>query len=151
MKRLFLICIIALIASCSRTDMDSNQIKYINNSGVEIRIKGLSMGNDDIFTAQIPNGETYTLKPYNGFAGMSGIKDGGLMFCDTAYIYYGEERMMMFTNDRESEMFSHPSNPISGINYECICIKKNKLYEQVFTFTREMYDAATPIDQPAEE
>ena len=152
MKRIFLICIIALIASCYRTDTESCQLKYVNESGVDIRIKGLIAGDsDDIFAIQIPNGKTYTLSPFNCFAGAELIEQAGLAFCDTAYIYYGEERMMMFTNDRESEIFSHPSNPMSGINYEYICIKKNKLYEQVFTFTREMYDAATPIDQPAEE
>ena len=152
MKRIFLICIIALIASCYRTDTESCQLKYVNESGVDIRIKGLIAGDsDDIFAIQIPNGKTYTLSPFNCFAGAELIEQAGLTFCDTVYIYYGEERMMMFTNDRESEIFSHPSNPISGINYEYICIKKNKLYEQVFTFTREMYDAATPIDQPAEE
>ena len=151
MKRIFLISIIALITSCYyRTDTESNQIKYVNESGVDIRIKGLVAGSsDDVLTVQISDGESYSFKPYNEFAGALDVKERGLWGCDTAYIYYGEERMMMYTNKIES--LHQADNPISGLGYKIVCIKKNKLYAEVFTFTREMYDAATPINTPTEE
>ena len=61
----------------------------------------------------------------------------------------------MYTNyldrDSDSDSDSDMDNPIFGISYNRNCIKRNKLDEWVFTFTPEMYDAATPINAPAEE
>ena len=149
-KRIFLISIIALTASCYRTDTETNLIKYVNESGVDIRIKGLVEGDsDEVLTIQIPDGKSYSFEPFNEFAGALEVKQRGLLGCDTAYIYYGEERMMMYSNKTES--LRQADNPISGLGYKSVCIKKNKLYAEEFTFTRAMYDAATPIDHPAEE
>ena len=57
--------------------------------------------------------------------------------------------MMMYTNKTES--LRQADNPISGLGYKLVCIKKNKLYAEEFTFTYEMFQAATPINAPAEE
>lgn len=108
--------------------------EYINNSGVDIEI--ITYNDDDRHSYKIANTDTITL---SFCANRRNLKhDKNFMFrADSIKVIYNEERI------------SRMSYPLL-ISYPTITdeiSKRGYVHAEPFTFTREMYDAATPIDQ----
>ena len=149
MKNIILLTIITLgIVSCNVDKFTPVfiQHKYANQSGADIRLYGIGEQYTNgvfMFNEQIPDGQTLALDVMQ--VGKGNLRDYGLTICDSVSILFNENKVLTFT------MNSSPFNPLIPSNYECIHVKQGDYYIYEFTFTREMYDAATPIVPPTEE
>ena len=153
MKKLFLILLVLVTFTACLGGGDAYDIKYVNQTGVDIYIKGwrwwrmhdtatdeVELDRAETTLRCIENGKTYVFSTCPGCDCERGYLD-----LDTVLIRFGSEREIIYG-------YNEAGTPAKMENYDFIPKSRFKGVDAyVFTFTREMYDAATPIDQPAEE
>ncbi len=142
--RKILLAIFTYVCLVACTDMGGRQldIKYVNQSGVDVYIKGwIWFSIDTLIRSErdfqcIENGKTYVDHTCSGcFQAV-----GGYLDCDTILIRFGCEREIMYSDN-------DTVTPTRLDSYEFIPKSSFKGVDTyIFTFTPEMYDAATPIN-----
>ena len=134
---------IITIVACSVDKSTHHQTKYQNQSGVNIKLIGRRPYSDENFEVQISNGKSWESKvelcPYDAGCDFSSL---GLIGCDSVCIIFNEDRVLSYIYEDKSD-----SNPLDWRNYKKSYNKKTDVNTSLFTFTREMYDAATPIEK----
>lgn len=145
------VCVCALSACNVDGAGAYHTTKYNNNSGVDIDIEAYFAGSDQPVRMNILK-DTYLLGSrfemlYGGDDPCVG-KDLWYQ-CDSAFVFYNSQKVQRYTTKISVKAVPNPlsirfykTKPISG---------KESEYWLYFDFTPEMYDAATPINPPAEE
>ena len=138
-KLLLLLLAVCGLMSCENVvDYIAPEIikKYINESGVDIEI--IAYGKDYSHTYKIANGKSITL---------SFSADRRSLTHERNYMYSADEVNVIYAGDRLGKNYDLLSYPI--ITEEIT--KRGYVHAEPFTFTYEMFQAATPINTPAEE
>lgn len=137
MKKLGLIIFVIIFAVSCWGGGDPYDIKYVNQSGANVFIKGWArvLNSEETPFLCIENGKTFVTHTCEG------CHINGYLDFDTVLIRFGNEREKMFT-------YEDAVSPTKPDSYEFIPKSSFKGVDTyVFTFTREMYDAATPIEK----
>ncbi len=134
MKKLLLLLLAAFgVMGCTKIiDYVAPEIikKYINESGVDIEI--IAYGKDYSHTYKIANGKSITL---------SFSADRRSLTHERNYMYRADEVNVIYAGDRLGKNYDLLSYPIITEEIE----KRGYVHAEPFVFTREMYEAATPI------
>ena len=148
MKKLLLALFTSVcLAACNDTGGEPLDIKYVNQSGMDVYIKGWSWHRDTLIRYEsdlrcIKNGKTYV---FHTCTDCYGERENGYLYSDTVLIRFSSERELIYG-------YNDAGTPTKMENYEFIPKSSFKSVDTyVFTFTPEMYEAATPIVPPAEE
>ena len=148
MKKLLLIILVLVTFTACLGGGDPYDIKYVNQTGVDIYIKGwrwwrmhdtatdeVELDRSETTLRCIENGKTYVFSTCPGCDCERGYLD-----LDTVLIRFGSEREIIYG-------YKDADTPAKMENYDFIPKSRFKGVDTyVFTFTREMYDAATPIE-----
>lgn len=106
--------------------------KYINESGVDIEI--IAYGKDYIHTYKIANGKSITL---------SFSEDRISLTHEKNYMYDANEVKVIYAGDRLGKNYDLLAYPIITDEIS----KRGYVHAEPFTFTYEMFQAATPIEK----
>ena len=106
--------------------------KYINESGVDIEI--IAYGKDYIHTYKIANGKSITL---------SFSADRISLTHEKNYMYDANEVKVIYAGDRLGKNYDLLAYPIITDEIS----KRGYVHAEPFTFTYEMFQAATPIEK----
>ena len=137
-KLLSLIFVICGLMSCENiVDYVAPEIRkeYINHSGVDIEL--VAYKNKISHTYTIADGESITLSFCDDTRNLK--YDENFMFhADSIKVIYGEERISKMSSFPDLCGYPTITEEIS---------KRGYVHAEPFTFTREMYDAAIPIEK----
>ncbi len=140
-KTLVLALITIGLHSCMIDVIPRDFIRYDNQSDKDIVIEAYFDSSKQPTYIEILNGDSFTAK-------LKESTSTGTYYlwykCDSAFVYYNAERVQRFL---PTPILPDKPNPLSSLHYTSQYIESKNILYYVFTFTREMYDAATPIEK----